>query len=303
MVIQTRQPIVLNPKNNDALRDTIAALIREEMENIREEMRNVASTSIVGQGEYVRGWLFKCEQFFKVDGVAEDQNVNLISIHLYDIALMWHIQFVRLMGDTVPWGAYMQAILQRFGLAYDDPLAEIKKIKHAGLQNDVEVAVRIFKPRSLAELYGLAKLQEANLNALKRKHKIHILIDSGSAHNFLDSNTAKKLGCQLRSTYPLQVTMANGNNMMSSKMCRMKWSLQGEEFVVDMMILLLGGCEMVLDYNDVFVIPKELPPVRSHDHRIPLKEGSPRVNIRPYRHPATQKDAIENMVQELLMLV
>ncbi|GKF93223.1 gypsy/ty3 retroelement polyprotein [Tanacetum coccineum] len=130
------------------------------MEKIREEMRNVASTSTTGQngarqqsdnqrglnnmqysrvtkiefprfrGEDVRGWLFKCEQFFKVDGVAEDQKVNLISIHLHDIALMWHRQFVRLMGDNVPWGAYRQAILQRFGLAYDDPLAEIKKVKH-----------------------------------------------------------------------------------------------------------------------------------------------------------------------------
>ncbi|GJX29451.1 retrotransposable element Tf2 [Tanacetum coccineum] len=113
-----------------------------------------------------------------------------------------------------------------------------------------------------------------------------------------------------------------GKCMMSSNMCRIKWSFQGEEFVADMMILPLGGCEMVLvlnmvsatttndaptglqillaDYNDVFAIPKEIPPVKSHDHRIPLKEGSPTVNIRPYRHPATQEDAIESMAQELL---
>ena len=53
-------------------------------------------------------------------------------------------------------------------------------------------------------------------------------------------------------------------------------------------------------YADVFAIPKELPPQRSHDHRIPLIEGTPPVNIRPYRHPPTQKDAIEAMVKELL---
>ncbi|GJT79236.1 reverse transcriptase domain-containing protein [Tanacetum coccineum] len=54
------------------------------------------------------------------------------------------------------------------------------------------------------------------------------------------------------------------------------------------------------EYDDVFAIPKELPPFRSHDHKIPLKEGTPPINIKPYRHPPIIKDAIEIMVQELL---
>ncbi|GKE25699.1 putative mitochondrial protein, partial [Tanacetum coccineum] len=48
----------------------------------------------------------------------------------------------------------------------------------AGLQQDVEVAVRMFKPRSLAELYGLAKLQETNLNAMKSKNRMPLLPNS-----------------------------------------------------------------------------------------------------------------------------
>ncbi|GKD96924.1 reverse transcriptase domain-containing protein, partial [Tanacetum coccineum] len=55
-----------------------------------------------------------------------------------------------------------------------------------------------------------------------------------------------------------------------------------------------GLQNLLEDYNDVFAIPKALPQIRSHDHRIPLKEGTPTINIRPYRHPATQKDAIES---------
>nr|GFB64254.1 retrotransposon-related protein [Tanacetum cinerariifolium] len=51
---------------------------------------------------------------------------------------------------------------------------------------------------------------------------------------------------------------------------------------------------------DVFEIPTELPPKRDHDHRIPLVAGFQLVNIRPYKHPHTQKDAIEGMVAELL---
>ncbi|GJS00904.1 putative mitochondrial protein [Tanacetum coccineum] len=58
--------------------------------------------------------------------------------------------------------------------------------------------------------------------------------------------------------------------------------------------------KVVDHYDDVFAVPKELPPQRSYDHKIPLLEGTQPVNIRLYRHPPTQKDAIEAMVKELL---
>nr|GEX45607.1 retrotransposable element Tf2 [Tanacetum cinerariifolium] len=54
------------------------------------------------------------------------------------------------------------------------------------------------------------------------------------------------------------------------------------------------------NFSDVFEVPYELPPKRSHDHKIPLIDGTPLVNIRPYRHPPIQKNAIEVMVKELL---
>ncbi|GKC22284.1 hypothetical protein Tco_1024434, partial [Tanacetum coccineum] len=73
-------------------------------------------------GDDFSGWLFMCEQFIKVDNIVDGQKANLISIHLHDIALMWHRQFVRIMGDNVEWAVYRQAILKRFGLDYDDPL-------------------------------------------------------------------------------------------------------------------------------------------------------------------------------------
>nr|GEX64743.1 retrotransposon-related protein [Tanacetum cinerariifolium] len=39
---------------------------------------------------------------------------------------------------------------------------------------------------------------------------------------------------------------------------------------------------------------------RSHDHQIPLIPNTSPINVRPYRHPPNQKDAIEGMVKELL---
>jgi hypothetical protein len=51
----------------------------------------------------------------------------------------------------------------------------------------------------------------------------------------------------------------------------------------------------------VFSTPQGLPPSCGvHDHSIPLVPGSCPPNIRPYRHPFSQKNQIEKMVQELL---
>ncbi|GJZ09113.1 reverse transcriptase [Tanacetum coccineum] len=226
------------------------------------------------------------------------------------------------------------------------------------------------------------------------KHLVHILVDCRSTHNFLDKNMVKKLGCSIRPTGPLAVTMADDNNLVTTSEGRnFKWQFDNTTFTTDVMLLPLGGCKMVLgiqwlatlgdikcnfkelrmelkyegkkvqlrgthksnlvwlndkkseknaiqvvqgefhsmalsvypmnaiscsnlegmpmkvdekikaalrNYEDVFGIPVELPPQRSHDHRIPLVEGALPVNIRPYRHPPTQKDAIESMVKEFL---
>nr|GEV97757.1 reverse transcriptase [Tanacetum cinerariifolium] len=58
--------------------------------------------------------------------------------------------------------------------------------------------------------------------------------------------------------------------------------------------------ELLQQYVDVFAIPTTLPHTRPFDHRNPLKGGTFPINSRPYRHPPTQKDAIEVMVKELL---
>ncbi|XP_074277463.1 uncharacterized protein LOC141601097 [Silene latifolia] len=51
-----------------------------------------------------------------------------------------------------------------------------------------------------------------------RENPIHILIDSGSTHNFLDVNTATKLGCKLKNTCPLVVSVANGETILTSSL-------------------------------------------------------------------------------------
>nr|GEV41428.1 putative mitochondrial protein [Tanacetum cinerariifolium] len=46
-------------------------------------------------GDDVKGWLFRCNQFFKIDDVDDRDKVELVSIHVYDKALIWHQQFCK----------------------------------------------------------------------------------------------------------------------------------------------------------------------------------------------------------------
>nr|GEV61137.1 hypothetical protein [Tanacetum cinerariifolium] len=195
--------------------------------------------------------------------------------------------------------------------------------------------------------------------------ELHILVDSGSTHNFLDTKMAKRLGCAIRPTCPLIVNVAGEKQLLSVSECihwlstlgdiksnlkdlriefvynnkkmvlrgthkskvqwaedkdqlhKMEGTPQAEMFMLCVYpntylnmsasgeqrndkVLKPGLTQIMEKFSDVFEVSHELPPKRSHDHRIPLIPSNPPVNIRPYRHPPIQKDAIENMVKELL---
>ncbi|GJW76173.1 reverse transcriptase [Tanacetum coccineum] len=64
------------------------------------------------------------------------------------------------------------------------------------------------------------------------KHNLHILIDTGSTHNFLDINKAKKFGLHLSSTCPLQVDIAGGAQLTSKfnfQELRMEFKFKGRK--------------------------------------------------------------------------
>ncbi|GJY25612.1 reverse transcriptase [Tanacetum coccineum] len=433
-------------------------------------------------GDDVKDWVYRCKQFFKVDGVPDGRKIQLASMHMFDAALVWYQQYMKKYPDNTLWEHFEVEVVKRFGVLYDDPIVELKNLKQTGsvqhyqeafeallnkvdlpepiavsmfmggLKPEVGTPMRMFQANTLSESYQLARMQEATNTILKPRyntpllptpkqstttyaskamttpvksnsvgqnsgyvtrngfvpgHKcsgqlhsievivggdldnyidgddetyedcvgdmvgvtdnlqitlnalyglnsyqtmrlrgrvgkqmVHILVDCGSTHNFLDIHTAKKLGCRLDNTTPMQVSVANGQRMMSTSVCHdLKWSFQNEVFTSDVMLLPLGGCEMVLGIqwlatlrdmqcnfkklimkfnhkgrqlvlrgmNNTHVhwmqgkeVPKDLPPQRSHDHQIPLRPNTPSINVRPYRHPPNQKDVIEGMVKELM---
>ncbi|KAL0297738.1 UNVERIFIED_CONTAM: hypothetical protein Sradi_6825900 [Sesamum radiatum] len=53
-------------------------------------------------------------------------------------------------------------------------------------------------------------------------------------------------------------------------------------------------------YAAVFVVPRSLPPSRSHDHHIQLVPNASPINTSPYHYPHCQKEAMVAMIAEML---
>lgn len=69
-------------------------------------------------GDDVKGWIYLCNQFLKLDNVQDEHKVHLASMHLHDKALAWHWQFIKIRGENVPWVEYEHEIVGRFGTVY-----------------------------------------------------------------------------------------------------------------------------------------------------------------------------------------
>ncbi|GJY85699.1 putative mitochondrial protein [Tanacetum coccineum] len=333
-------------------------------------------------GDVVRGWFYKCEQFFEIDHVMDPHKVQLASIHLYDTASLWHRQFVKLMDENASWNSFkeglidkevtilsqkfcLKAIMLRFGSAYDDPMGDIKNLRHTstieeyqnafdmllsridfpkdqqvscyivGLQSEVELAVRMFRPKTLVEVYHLSKVQK---DAIKEEAIGEVIEYSQISLHALNGVefyqtmrvTGHKVGCHLISTYPLQVDIAGGAKLTSNYRCKkFVWQTQGQEFVIDATTLPLGRCDMVLGIQllstlgNILFNFKELKMEFKYEGRKTAQltsmvlcvypstslnmisaattEGTPTpITISNVLHPPTQKDGIEVMVKELL---
>ncbi|XP_031745972.1 uncharacterized protein LOC116406393 [Cucumis sativus] len=58
--------------------------------------------------------------------------------------------------------------------------------------------------------------------------------------------------------------------------------------------------DVLKKFEDVFTWPETLPPRRSIEHHIYLKQGTDPVNVRPYRYGYQQKAEMERLVEEML---
>ena len=78
-------------------------------------------------------------------------------------------------------------------------------------------------------------------------HWVVILLDTGSSHNFLDFVLVKTLQLAIDTTRILEVRVANGDLIRTKGECKdLLIKMQGKDFLVDLHVLTLGGCDVVL---------------------------------------------------------
>ncbi|GAU40456.1 hypothetical protein TSUD_141360 [Trifolium subterraneum] len=393
-------PTMLEKSSNH--HDSDGSSERHSSSHTTENNRNSYATRISKvdfprfNGKNICDSLYKCDQFFLLDATPATSMVRLTSIHLDDLALQWHLNYMRQKFNIYPtWGQYVTDITARFGDAFEDPLSSFFQVKHsrkvqdyidqfelaltqlnlipehslsiflAGLEYHTQMHVRMFNPSSIAHAANLAKLHESskeiipkntsrytnftklvartpyqtssptpiNTNSilnptkptfartnrtysaadmeerrakglcmlcdedndtplitdspisslsdtedsktsdttfdnpqlslqaltgvsnyqtmrilgLHYKKLLHILLDNGSTHNFLDLDIAKKLGCTLEAIPPLSVTGGGGHKLGASFICRnFKWVLQQSQFTADVIVLPLVCCDLIL---------------------------------------------------------
>lgn len=84
----------------------------------------------------------------------------------------------------------------------------------------------------------------------------------------------------------------------STQTCSQFWSLKLTDDGHDVKHPQLES--LLQAFKDVFEEPTSLPPHRPCDHTITLQHGSDSVNQKAYKYGVSQKNVIEEMVQEML---
>lgn len=55
---------------------------------------------------------------------------------------------------------------------------------------------------------------------------------------------------------------------------------------------------LLIEIEDIFQSPRELPPSRLKDHKIPLVDEGKIARVRPYKYPVVQKDEMEKIIRD-----
>lgn len=96
-------------------------------------------------------------------------------------------------------------------------------------------------------LTGVHSFSTMKMIGLIGTRQLHILIDSGSTHNFINARTTNKLRCIQKEVKPLSVSVANGSHLLCTSMCpQFQWMMQGFWFTTDVFVLPLDNYDMIL---------------------------------------------------------
>nr|GEX20581.1 putative mitochondrial protein [Tanacetum cinerariifolium] len=298
----------------------------------------------------VKDWVYRCKQFFKVDGVPDGRKIHLAFMHMFDAALVWYQMYVKKYPDNTPWEHFEVEVIKRVDLP---ELVDVSMFMRA-LKPEVGTPMGIFQAITLSETYGLARMQEATNTILKPRYNTPLLptpkqstttyvskavttpVKSnsvGQSSGYVTRNGVHKpyrltqreledkrakgqddfdnyingddetyqdcVGDMVGVTDSPQITLYALSGLNSYQSMRVR-GIVGKQVMESVGSVSVEVEQILTQFDEVFDVPKDLPPQRSHDHQIPLMANTPPINVRPYRHPPNQKDAIESMVKELM---
>lgn len=100
---------------------------------------------------------------------------------------------------------------------------------------------------SISALAGSLKHKNIRVPAMIKGRKISILIDSESAHSFVDERLIKELNYATNEANVMAIRVANGDKIESRAVCQpLVWRVHDWEFQFNLRALKLGGSDMVL---------------------------------------------------------
>ncbi|KAG8382858.1 hypothetical protein BUALT_Bualt05G0123000 [Buddleja alternifolia] len=212
------------------------------------------------------------------DETPSDAKVRFAAVHMEGKALYWHQAFMksRLTREIPNLKEYVRALSDRFEvMLYEDPMAELMNLKQIGsIKEYLDKFDELLNNVDLSENYAISCF----LAGLKSEIAIQVALRGRKP------STVKVIGpakMQKVLNKPAQLSMMQEHHL-------------SKEFYPAPLVALLD------EFEQLFIEPTALPPQRSHDHKIILKEGSSPVSVRPYRYPSLQKDEIEKLVQAML---
>ncbi|GJX90123.1 ty3-gypsy retrotransposon protein [Tanacetum coccineum] len=187
---------------------------------------------------------------------------------------------------------------------------------------------------SLNSVMGFTSPHTMNIRGIIGDEEVVVLIDSGATHNFLSKRVLKELRLLVMGGGSISVMLGNRKFEKSRGICkRVLLTFPKLQFLEDFYPLDLGSTDVgmatkkggflvemksieesselstkkpeehnqiLAEFEDVFHLPRGLPPHRDHEHAIVLKEGTTPISVSPYRYPYAQKNKIEKLVKEML---
>ncbi|GJS87514.1 hypothetical protein Tco_0770150 [Tanacetum coccineum] len=153
-------------------------------------------------GEDAHGWLYRVNKFFLLESIADNQKVRSMTYPPKTTTTTLALPAPPNSGTNNS---------EDYGL---EELLKEQVVQNFG-ESIVEAPLI-----SLHAMNGESTYKTIRVKDYVGKHTIHSLIDSGSTHTFLYLGVAKKLGCKLKATCLMDVSVDNRQIMSSLYECK-----------------------------------------------------------------------------------